>query len=337
MTIQRSQLESLRYFPELIPGADVVSPAATNQEEIFNIRIPADMAVRLMDVGAYYDPVAAPTQLAELRLKADSRTIASEEYGIPNMILPTWYNAGGAAPWLHTYPPVNMNLFAEKSISYHVFAYGPAYGGADLVGYPTWYSMWAWPMSVVEKIILDIPLNQEEQGIAERRGLHKTTQAGTLPAKIPRFKLYEYWPYFRETRGAFYTNVTTNGVQVATLRPKRERDMFIALERITASKPSAHTDNCRINIMRDADGTKTSPFISLQAWTMMPFFDIPCFIPAMQDITIRVDTDVAQANYAVRYTFGMYHMNNILRTRFGLVTVDEVGRDLWERVKAGIV
>lgn len=337
MTIARRHLESIRYPPELIPGADVVSPTATNQEEIFNIRIPTDMATRLMDVGAYFDPVAAPTQLAELRFKADSRTITSEEYGIPNMILPTWYNAGGLASWLHTYPPIDMDLFAEKSISYHIYAYGPAYGGADLVGYPTWYSMWAWTMSVVEKIILGIPLNQEEEEIAKSRGLRKTTQAGTLPAKIPRFKLYEYWPYFRETKGAFYANVTTNGVQVATIRPKREGDMFVVLERITASKPAAYTDNCRINIMRDADGTKDSPFISLQTWTMMPFFDIPCFIPAMQDLTIRIDTNVAQVNYAVRYTFGMYKLNNILRTRFGLVTVDEVGKDLWERVKAGIV
>jgi hypothetical protein len=65
--------------------------------------------------------------------------------------------------------------------------------------------------------------------------------------------------------------------------------------------------------------------------------EVNCFIPATRELRITTTSTVAPGAHLFRYTYQRIKLNNILRMRFGLVSEDEVPKDLAQKVKAGIV
>ncbi|GAJ00825.1 unnamed protein product, partial [marine sediment metagenome] len=114
--------------------------------------------------------------------------------------------------------------------------------------------------------------------------------------------------------------------------PRKYPEQFVVLEKISCEHSAEVEHNVRFTIWRDEDGSPASPFITLHTHAMHLDYDIPCFIPAMREIGLRLEADTEQTNYCCRYTFTTYRMTNILRARwFG-----EGPAELIKKVKGGI-
>lgn len=312
MAINYANLEAIKYPPELLPDAAYFSPAAGADAEVLNLtRLPANMLVRIKDIGAQRGEAGT---LAELRLKADSETFNVPTAAIPNLTEPTQFD-----------------LLASKSARILLHAID------DLTGdnYKVWYGLWAWKATIAEKLVLGIPLNAEERAINDELGIYKTVERGTLPAKQERINLYEHYPIYRETRAVRQT-VTTDGLALDTIRPIRPREQFVVLEKISCEVAPDVVGNTRITLWRDDDGSAASPFISLDTWVTALSFDIPMWIPALRELNLRVETDDERTDYRIRWTYSVMRLTNILRMRWGLLAKED-NPDLWKRVVGGIV
>lgn len=304
MSINYANLESVKYYPELLPSAEYCSPTAGNDAEIMNLtRLPTNLLVRLKDVGAQR------SNDAELRLKADSETFNVPAAAIPDLTEPTQYD-----------------LLASNSVRLTVYAI------ADLTAYKICHGLWCWKATIADKLALGIPLTAEEKAINTELGIYKTVERGTLPAVIDRFKLYEYFPIYKETRSIRQT-VPVTGLAIDTIRPRRPGEQFAVLEKISCDTPSAVGHNVCVNIWRDDDGSAADPMLVLKTWVMALSYDIPMWLPALREINIRISCDVEQSNYRCRYTYGIYRLTNILRARWGLI---EEPAELIRKVKGGI-
>ncbi|MBA7707069.1 hypothetical protein ES703_115934 [subsurface metagenome] len=195
---------------------------------------------------------------------------------------------------------------------------------------------------MADKILLELPLTPDERALDDSLGIRKTVERGTLPPKLDRTLLYEYYPVYEWT-DSFYGTVPVAGAELAAIRPSKE-GRFVVLTRVSAGAPGAAINNTRITICRDSDGTQASPFASLPTWVFNGVFslvdEIPMFIPALTDIRLRVESGVGETNYPIRWTYVECPLTTILRVRFGLVTRDELPEDyksVWDKVKGGIV
>ena len=315
MALELRPLESIRYPPELLPDADVVTVAANARAEIMNIpRIPGNMIAKLHGIAADHD------QAAQLRIKVDQEERQLDARPLYDMSLRD--------------RPSYFNLIATKSLRYYVYAI------AALTDFTTWYGVWGWKQTVADKLLLELPLTPEERELDRRYGIGKTVERGTLPPKLDRTLLYEYYPIYEWTDTKRET-VPTSGLELATIRPTKT-GRFIALTRVSADQPADSAGNTLITICRDSDGTQSSPFLSLPTYAIADGLsdEIPMFVPALTDIRLRVETNVARANYNVRWTYVEYPLTTILRVRFGLVTRDELPdeyKEVYDKVKGGIV
>ncbi|GAH68156.1 unnamed protein product, partial [marine sediment metagenome] len=171
MAIELRQLEAIRYPPELIPGADLVSPGATTQAEVLNINhIPAGLIAKLHNVAATLNASA------QLRIKVDDQYKQIEAGALYTM------------SWRHI--PTLINLIATKSLRYHVYAH------AALTDYTTWYGVWGWKQTVADKLLLGLPLTPDERALDELLDIKSTVERGTLPPRLERQLLYEYYPIY---------------------------------------------------------------------------------------------------------------------------------------------
>jgi len=95
----------------------------------------------------------------------------------------------------------------------------------------------------------------------------------------------------------------------------------------------------RILISRDGD----SQLADIFAFPLSPIEggELKCFIPAVRELSLQTVAAIAPAApfvpFPFRFTFLRVKWSNILRVRFGQVSQDEVPKDLWEKVAAGVV
>jgi len=306
MPIERSTLEHCRYYPELLPSAEHVSPSAGTEEAVLDItRIPDGLLTRLSDVGA------VRSSDAELRFKADS-----EVFQVP------------AASILNLSEPNKYNLLATRSVRLSVYA------NSNLSNYQIWHGVWCKDITVAEKLAYGITLTKEEQAINDELGVSKTVERGTLPPAIDRMLLYEYEPpIYREVR-TVAKDVSTSGIEVDTIRPRRTGEQFVVLEGISAERPSSAGDNVRITIARDDDGSRSSPFLSLSCWAMDLDYFVPCFVPGLREISLWCETGTSLSSYRIRYVYGVYRLTSILKARWN---IGEFPEELRKKVRAGVV
>ncbi len=225
--------------------------------------------------------------------------------------------------------PTQYDLLATKSARLQV------YGVAALTNYKVWHNLLVTKATIADKIALGIPLTAEEKSINEELGISKTVDRGTLPIwDFERYKLYEYRVLYKETR-TIYKDVPATGILVDTIRPRRIGDQFIVLEKVSCDT-TAVGDAVKLTIARDDDGSRASPLLTLNCYSMALSFDIPCFIPALREINLWLEAGALQTAYKMRYTYSVMKLSNLLRMRFGIMA-KENNLDLWKRVKGGIV
>jgi len=301
--INKANLEATRFWPELLPSAEYVSPSAGTEANIINLTppLPGNLLVRLSNIGA------VRSADAELRFKADAETFEVPCAALKNLSEPNPYG-----------------LLAQSSCRLAVYA------NADLSNYQVWHNLLVFKATIAHKLVLGIPLTREERSINEELGVSKTVERGTLPIKFDRTLLYEYYPIYREVR-TMRKDLPTEGIDVATIRPPG-RNQFVALESISCERPPDAGYGTKLHITRDDD----EDYIILNNWALDLDYDVPCFIPALRELYLSLESNTAISNYRVRYRYSVMPLTNILRVRWGLVSKEEMP-ELYKKVVSGVV
>jgi len=202
------------------------------------------------------------------------------------------------------------------------------------VQYTTHFSVWAFLPTIAHKLFYGMTLTSEEKAIAEELGVKNTVEKGLLPLPISQLIEREYHIVGEETHSrSINIAVAATVFTIETIYPKPGE--FIVLTRIAAAPGATAAQNVRFIVDRDSDVSLVDlPTFPL---SLVAGGEISCFIPATKEIRLTTSAGAIVGAHLFRYTYQRIRLNNILRVRFGLVSENEVPRDLVQKVKAGIV
>lgn len=216
-----------------------------------------------------------------------------------------------------------------KSVLYYNF-----FGLALVANYPTHYGVWAFTPTIAHKLLYNIKLTNSELAICEELGIRNTVEKGLLPLPINLQIEREYHVLGEETHTRSVNIAVANTVYTIQNIYPRPNNEFIVLTRVAAAAGTAAQD-VRLIIDRDDDAN----FAQLQAFALnlVAGGEVACFIPAMREIRLTTTASVAPGPHLFRYTFQRVKLTNLLKVRFGLVSEDEVPKELFQKVQGGIL
>ncbi|MBA7538168.1 hypothetical protein ES705_30442 [subsurface metagenome] len=165
-----------------------------------------------------------------------------------------------------------------------------------------------------------------------------------LPLPLAQQIAREYQVIQEETHG-FNVLVPTAGVDVETLHPVNGQ--FLILTKLSADPGDAATDVIKIAVDRDY----VSDYVEFPTWALgQPYTvdegattiqaalgkEISCFIPALHELRIKLKATQSKT-INIRFTVLKVAMTNIFRARWGLATREELPKDVYDKVMAGVL
>lgn len=304
--ITEATIKNVKFPPELIPDSWFGAvPAA------------AEVAVPVLDLRRFKPYITELTNiqvtanaLAVLRARYDSVRLEENTAAMISALVGAW------------------RLQAKDVLYLNFFGLAPG-----IAAYTTHFGVWAFPPTIAHKLLYGITLSSSESAICEELGIKNTVEKGLLPLPLTSLIEREYQVVAEETHSRSI-NVAVAGTiyTVESLYPMQ--DEIIVITRLAAA-PGAAAQDVRFNVDRDDDGN----FAQLRTFplSLLAGGEVECFIPALTEIRLTTTSTVAPGAHLFRYTFQRIKLTNILRTRFGLVSEDEVPGDLFKKVKGGIL
>ena len=304
--ITEATIKNVKFPPELIPDSWFGAvPAA------------AEVAVPVLDLRRFKPYITELTNiqvtanaLAVLRARYDSVRLEENTAAMISALVGAW------------------RLQAKDVLYLNFFGLAPG-----IAAYTTHFGVWAFPPTIAHKLLYGITLSSSESAICEELGIKNTVEKGLLPLPLTSLIEREYQVVAEETHSRSI-NVAVAGTiyTVESLYPMQ--DEIIVITRLAAA-PGAAAQDVRFNVDRDDDGN----FAQLRTFplSLLAGGEVECFIPALTEIRLTTTSAVAPGAHLFRYTFQRIKLTNILRTRFGLVSEDEVPGDLFKKVKGGIL
>jgi len=302
MSITLANVRQARYFPELLPGAEVrdLTANAEASPEILSFPRIADLklVLRLCSIG-----IARNDQVT-LRVKADELSFEEETGSLFNLDIP------------------NKFLFTAKDyLRYNL------YSRAAISGYQTYFGLWVVKPSIAQKLKYNIPLTAEEQNLARKYDIYDLVRKGNLPLQWDYYFKRTY-QVLNEEIYTFLGDVPTIGAFVKGIAPRPGE--FLVISDISAERPPAAAYGTRITVMRD-DQTE---YINLFTWPLGLDYEIGCFVPVLREIQVRIETNTALTAYHMRFRILRCKLTDVLRIRWDLPR--EVPRELEEKVNCGL-
>ncbi len=305
MSITDATIKQVKYPPESLPDG-WFGTLALNAEfapPILDIKRFSPFLVALNNIQV---PANA---LAQVRIRYDNIRIEENSAAMLNLLQGAW--------WL----PAKDNLF------YNIFGLGV------VANYSSHFNVWAFPPTVAHKIFWKMAMTNEEKALAEELGVSNTVEKGLLPLPISQILEREY-PVVGEVTHSRSINIAVAAVTYNIETIYALPDEIIVLTRIAAN-PGTAAQNIQFIVDRDNDAS----FITMPTFplSLLAGGEVNCFIPATRELRLTTSSTVAPGAHLFRYTYQRIKLNNILRMRFGLVSEDEIPKELVQKVKAGIV
>lgn len=300
--IQRASL-----VPELLPDGAVVS-------------LPAGQAVAVLDIRQVAGDRQRLLRLANIAVPQDTdvRVIARGDR--------SQYEASAAAlvhqealPWLVT---------AREAVSLELLNRGLV----SKASFQVHFGLWVSDLTIADKIKLGVPLTPEEQRIDRALGIAEQVQRGLLPVPLDHLLLREH-----DVLDRFFTGdaVTIPGGPVPSTAFQwfTETGQVIILRRMWLS-PGTAADNIQVEIHRDNE----SPYVVFPAFAAMTFDrPVECWIPALRELRVLLRSSATVVGYVFRLELLRVRLTNVLRARWGLAGPREVGQELWDQVRGGML
>ena len=310
MSITEATIKKVLYYPEQLPDSAMPDIAVSSEVSptLLDLRQFPPLLVRLAEVAADRDDDV------EMRFKVDTTIL--------NVLTGSMFNLLAN----------NFSLLAKNRLYYNLFDSSAVTAKTD---FKTFFSLWVIKPTVAHKLRYGIPLTAEEQKLNRDLGISDTVEKGLLPLPLAQQIAREYQVIQEETHG-FVVTVPTAGIDVETLHPVNGQ--FLVLTKLSADPGDASTDNIRIAIDRD----QVSDYVEFPTWGLGATAavslgkEISCFIPALSELRIKLKATVSKT-INIRFTIQKCALTNIFRARWGLVTKEELPKDVYDKVMAGVL
>lgn len=304
-----STIRTARYYPELIPEATFVDIPAGGAEASPS---PLELKNLQEETILYLTNLAVEQNSAiETRVSADGISNTFRNDALPDM------------------EPQDALYFANNEVKFTYFS------DSSQSDVKTSFGTWLMEPTVAHKIKHGLPLSQEEQKINEDLNISNTVDKGLLPLPFDYMIDREYRGQIigEEVKSLTPSGGLSAGVPERTegLTPKTT-DEFIVLTGIAATSGTA-SDNIEVEITRDTD----APYFSINTFPLSVDDELEMFIPALNEIRLKVVADASVSPFVLRYRYLRVKMSNILRIRFGLMSEAGAPGDLYRKVRGGII
>jgi len=307
--ITEATIGKVKYFPEQLPDSAFTTITAGTEVSpvLLDIRQFPPLLVRLSEVAVDQD------DNAEMRFKVDKTNLSVVAGSMFNLLAN------------------NFSLLAKDRIYYNL------YHSAGVSNFKTFFSLWVIKPTIAHKLRLGIPLTAEEQKLNRDLGISDTVEKGLLPLPLSLQIQREYQVIQEETHGFLLATVPTAGVSVETLHPLPNQ--FLVLTKLSADCGAAVGNNIRVAVDRDY----VSDYVEFPSWALgiLPATalskEISCFIPALNELRIKLKATIADVNINVRFTIWKCALTNIFRAKWGLASPDELPGDTYQKVLAGVL
>ena len=308
MILDKNELAKARYYPEKLVGTAVYTLASGT------VAAPAPLDVRLFDplLVRLTDLALSPQAGIEWELTWDQKVLRRQAAALPS----------------DRDEPVDLAAFRQM----HLDVVNT--GTTTVSDYPVRYALWVYPPTLAERLHRRQTLTNDAARLADRLGLAaEVSQLGRLP--IPLEVMLQREAQVLE-RLAFPRVLTLNAgadVLIEQVRPDGP-DEALVLQAIAADRGASAADNVVLHIDRDGQ----VDYLTIQAWCL-PGIDRPVsvWIPAVEELRVRVTAAVAQATWRVRIGVARIRLSDVWRIRWGLVARSEVPADLWDQVQGGLL
>jgi len=314
--ITEATIKHILYYPEQLPDSAVPTIAASSEASptMLDLRQFPPLLVRLSEVAVDQDDEV------EMRFKVDTTTFSPLAGSMFNLLAN------------------NFSLLAKSRIYYNLYNSGDA----SKDDFKTFFSLWVIKPTVAHKLRLGIPLTPEEQKLNKDLGISDTVEKGLLPLPLSQQIAREYQIIQEETH-SFNVTVPTAGVDVETLHPLPGQ--FLVLTKLSADPGDAADDVIKIAIDRDY----VSDYVEFPTWALgQPYTvdaitfkpalgkEISCFIPALHELRIKLKATESRT-INIRFTIQKCALTNIFRARWRLATREELPKDVYDKVMAGVL
>jgi len=201
------------------------------------------------------------------------------------------------------------------------------YSAAAVSGYVCRLGVWVFEPTIADKLQMGESLTEEEASIAEEVGLVDALNRGLVPYSKDWLVSRIYHPVDKYTESVS-TSLTTDGLRYEIYSPSP--DQFLVLEAISATDTSAVTVNASVKIKADKREALQIPCPCLSI-----DYDIPLFIPALDEISLEFSTDTDISAFQARWRVGIYKLTDRIKMMWGLLGRED-NEALWKEVKAGV-
>jgi len=308
MAISEATVKLVKYPPECIPDS-----------WFGNVPLGAEFAPAVLDLRRFKPYIATLTNIQ-----------TTQPAGFANVVLRARYDDIRIEENVAALPPALVGAWSLRAQDYLFLNF---FGIAAVANYTTHYSVWSFPPTIAHKLLYGIPLINSETAICEELGIRNTVEKGLLPLPLSLQIEREYHVLAEVTHSRSINIAVANTTYtIENLYPRKDEVLF--LTRVAAA-PGAVAQDIRLIVDRDDD----TGYAHLRtfALNLAAGGEVECFIPALREMRLTTISTVAPGAHLFRYTFQRIKLTNILRVRFGLVSEDEVPRDLFNKVKGGVV
>lgn len=302
------EIEGVRYLPEIIPQAGIIDIGEGSSKSILNLkRIYKENNPYFVILKSF---TAESNSNVEFRITVDGR-------------LETYVNCG-----MLNLEDTDAYYLATENLSVDLRNTGSA-----LSNFRYRYSLAIVPANVAYKIRYGKSLVGDEPTIADEYGVEKAVKLGVAPYPLDYY-IKRVYNVYRKGVEVYSGNLPTSGIKI-NLNPTV--GTFIVLTGIKTTVPSDPSYNTIITITRD---DSPEDYITLTAYAMCDSngnpVKIDCFIPAIDTLTVSVETDTAISDYKLELYYDIVFLTDYLKMAFGLMAKEE-DEELWRMVKSGII
>jgi len=310
--LNEASIRRTLYHPEQLPDSAVVAVLAAHSEAapaILDTRQFPPLLLRLSEVAVDQDDDI------DMRFRVDDTSLNALTGSMRDLM------------------PSKFSLLAKKRIYYNLFNSS----AAPINNVRTFYSLWVIKSTVAHKLRYGIALTPDEQKLNKDLGIAATVEKGLLPLPLTEQISREFQVLQEETHSFIVANLPAAGVTVETLHPAK--DQFLVLTKMAADPGTGVANVIQVAVDRDyVSDYVTFPTFALDTVANPALEkDVSCFIPALSELRIRLTAAVADVNINIRFTIWKCAMTNIFRARWGLASRDELPKDVWDKVLAGVL
>lgn len=298
--INEATIRNARYYPELLPDTRIATITAGSElsPPVLNLRQFTPKLLQLVDLSVRRADM-------EIRLRYDSSQYTSSASAMPDL---------APAPW---------DVVAANLLTFNL------YSSAGVNSVPLSYGIWVYKPTVAHKIKHNLKLTPDEEKLATELGIVASVEKGVLPLPLTYLIDREYQVLEKVSKGVT-VNITANEATIDAV-PAKPGEILVLTE--LAANPGAAPDNIRVRIDRDTDAN----YLELHTSAMSLDRGIPCFVPALSEIRIKIVANNAVNNHPIRYTIMRCVKTNTLLARFGLAGPSELPGDVWKKVQGGVL